>query len=157
LVGGDREAKVIGSSEQAPQVWRSQSWNRGYRHSLGGGCVEKRPVAGGHDDAGITDPVGSREVDRVIPAQLTNFGQLASAACEGIIDLDKVDLLEQGVELGHRVAQLSSRETAKSHCLGKGSPHLRVEEPDAHDPIGTVPQRCGASGAGFGDQQRHDR
>jgi hypothetical protein len=74
-------------------------------------------------------------VDRVIPAQLTNFSQLASAASEDVIDFDKVDLLEQGVEPIDSVAQLPSCEAAKSRGLGQSSARLRVDEPDTYDPI----------------------
>jgi hypothetical protein len=103
------------------------------------------------------DSVGSRKVDSVIPAQLTNLSQLASAASEGVIDFDEVDLLEQGVEPGDSVTQLPSREAAKSLRLSERSTCLRINEPDAYDPISAVPQRRGASGAGLGNQQRHDR
>jgi hypothetical protein len=141
----------------AEQVSRSWSRKLSYRHSLGSCCVEKRAVASDHDDVRIKDSVGSREVDRVIPAQFTDLSQLASAASQGVIDFDNVDLLEQGVERSHSVAQLPSRQAAKSLGLGERSPRLRVDEADAHDPIGAIPQRRGPSGAGFGDHQRHDR
>jgi len=39
------------------------------------------------------DSIGSRKVDSVMPAELTNFSQLAGAAHEGVIDFDEVDLL----------------------------------------------------------------
>jgi hypothetical protein len=128
-----------------------------YRHALGGGPIEKGAVASDHDDVRITDSVSSCEMDSVIPAELTNLRQLASAASEDVIDFDKVDFLEQGVELGHGVAQLASGEAAKPLGLSESSARLRVQGPDAHDPISAVPQRRGASGAGFGNQQRHDR
>ncbi len=128
-----------------------------YGHSLGSCCVEKRAVASDHDDVRITDSVGSREVDRVIPAQLTNFSQLASAASEGVIDFDDVDLLEYGVEPSGSVAQLPSREASKSLRLSESRACLRIDEPDAYYPISTVPQRRRASGAGLGDQERHNR
>jgi hypothetical protein len=110
-----------------------------HRESFGGRRGEKRAVAGDHDDVRIADSVGSREVDRVIAAQLTNLGQFAGTASEDVIDFDKVDLLEQGLELGYGVAQLPSGEAAKPLGLGKSSPCLRGDEPDAHDPIGAVP------------------
>ena len=103
------------------------------------------------------DSVGSRKVDSVIPAQLTNLSQLASTASEGVIDFDKIDRLEQGVERSDGVAQLPCREASKSLGLSERSTCLRIHEPDAHDPISAVPQRRGASGAGLGNQQRHDR
>jgi hypothetical protein len=133
------------------------SRKRSYRHALSGGRIEKYAVASNHDDVWITDPFGGGEVDRVIPAQSTSLSQLASADSEGMIDLDEVDHLEQGVELSHGAAQLSCCEAAKSLGLGESSACLRIEESDAHDPIGAVPQRRSAGGAGFGDQQRHDR
>ena len=117
--------------------WRSQKL--GYRHSLGGDSVKKGAVAGDHDDVRVTDPFGGREVDRVIPAQLADFRQLAGAASEGVINLDKVDLLEQGVELGDYVAQLPSREAANSLRLSESRAGLRIDEPDAHDPVSAVP------------------
>jgi hypothetical protein len=110
-----------------------------YRESFAGGGGEKRAVASDHDDVRIADPVGSREVDRVIPAQLTNLSQFAGTASEDVIDFDKVDLLEQGLEPSYGVTQLPSCEAAKSLGLGESSPCLRVDEPDAHDPIGAVP------------------
>ena len=76
----------------------------GYRHSLSCCCVEKGAVASDHDDVRIVDPIGSSEVDSVIPAQSTNFSQLAGAASEGVIDFYEVDLLEQGVELSDSIA-----------------------------------------------------
>jgi uncharacterized protein YfcZ (UPF0381/DUF406 family) len=76
----------------------------GYRHSLGCCCVEKGVVASDHDDVRIVDSIGSSEVDSVIPAQSTNFSQLAGAASEGAIDFYEVDLLEQGVELSDSIA-----------------------------------------------------
>jgi hypothetical protein len=135
----------------------SRSWKLSYRHSLGGCCVEKRAVASDHDDVRIADSIGSREVDRVIPAQLTNFSQLASAASEGVINFHKVDFLEQGVEPTDSVAQLPSCEAAEALGLGESSARLRVDEPDAHDPISAVPQRRGTGGARLGNQQRDDR
>jgi hypothetical protein len=117
----------------------SRSWKLGHRESFGGGRGEKCAVAGDDDDVRIADSVGSREVDRVMPAQLTNLDQFAGAASEDVVDFDKVDLLEQGLELGYGAAPLPSREAAKSLGLGKSSPCLRVDEPDAHDPIGAVP------------------
>lgn len=128
-----------------------------YREPFGGGCGEKSAVASGYDDVRVADSVGGREVDRVVPAQPTCLSQLAGAASEDVIDFDKVDRLEQGLELGDGVAQLSSREAAKSLGLGKSSSRLRIDEPDAHDSISAVPQRCRARGAGFGDQQWHNR
>ena len=103
------------------------------------------------------DSVGSRKVDSVIAAQLTNLSQLAGAASEGVIDFDEVDLLEQGVELRDGDTQLPSCEAAKSLGLGESSARLRIDEPDAHDPISAVPQHRGASGARLSNQQRHDR
>ena len=79
-------------------------------------------------------------MDRVIPAQSANLSQLASAASEGVIDFDKVQLLKQGVELSHRVSELPSRDSAESLGLSESSACLRVDEPDAHDPISAVPQ-----------------
>jgi hypothetical protein len=73
------------------------------RHSLGCCCVEKGAVASDHDDVRIADSIGSSEVDSVIPAQSTIFSQFASAASEGVIDFDKVDLFEQGVELSDSI------------------------------------------------------
>jgi hypothetical protein len=143
--------------ESPSQVSTSRSGKLGYGHSLGGCCVQKRAVASDHDDVRIADPVGSREVDRVIPAQLTNFSQLASTASEGVIDFDDVDLLEQGVEPSDSVAQLPSCEASKSLRLSESSACLRIDEPDAYDPISAVPQRRGASGAGLGNKQRHNR
>jgi hypothetical protein len=49
----------------------------------------------------ITNSVGSRELDRVIPAQPTNLRQLASAPSEHVINFDKVGLREPGVERSH--------------------------------------------------------
>jgi hypothetical protein len=144
------------SSLGAGEISRS-SRKLSYGESFGGGCGEKRAVASGHDDVWVADSVGSREVDRIVPAQPTHLSQLACAASKDVIDFDKVDLLEQGLERGDGVAQLPSCEAAKSLGLGKSSSCLRVDEPDAHDPISAVPQRRGASGAGFGDQQWHNR
>jgi uncharacterized protein YfcZ (UPF0381/DUF406 family) len=76
----------------------------GYRHTLGCCCVEKGSVASDHDDVRIVNSIGSSEVDSVIPAQSTNLSQCASAASEGVIDFDKVDLFEQGVELSDSIA-----------------------------------------------------
>jgi len=76
----------------------------GYRHSLGCCCVEKGAVASDHDDVRIVDSIGSSEMDSVIPAQSTIFSQFASAASEGVIDFDKVDLFEQGVERSDSIA-----------------------------------------------------
>lgn len=132
------------------------SRKRGYRHADGGRRGEQGAIASDHDDIRITDSVSSREVDRVIPAELSSFRQLASAASEDIIDFDKVDRLEQGVELRHGVAQLPSGEAAKPLGLSERSARLRVQQPDAHDSISAIPQRRGASGTGFGNQQRHD-
>jgi DNA-binding transcriptional LysR family regulator len=154
LVIGDREAKVIGSWQARLEI---PSRKLSHRHSLGSCCLEKRAVASDHDDIGIVDPIGRREVHRVIPAQSTNLSQFASAASEGVIDFDKVDLLAQGVERGDGVAQLPSGEASKSLGLSERSPCLRVYEPDAHDPVSAVPQRRGASRAGLGDHQWHDR
>ena len=123
------------------------SRKRSYRHALSGGRIEKG-VASNHDDVWIADPFCRREVDRVIPAQSTSLSQLASADSEGMIDLDEVGHLEQGVELSHGDAQLPCCEAAKSLGLGESSAYLRIEESDAHDPIGAVPQRRGAGGAG---------
>jgi hypothetical protein len=75
-----------------------------YRESFGGGCGEQCSVASDHDDVRIADSVGSREVDRVVPAQLTDLSQFASTASEDVIDFDKVDLLEQGLALSHEVS-----------------------------------------------------
>jgi hypothetical protein len=66
--------------------------------SLSSCGLEKRAVASDHDDVRVTDSVGSREVDRVMSAQLTSLSQLARSASEGVINLDQVHLLEQGVE-----------------------------------------------------------
>jgi hypothetical protein len=79
-------------------------WKLGDRHSLGCCCVEKGVVASDHDDVRIVDSIGSSEVDSVIPAQSTILCQFASAASEGVIDLDKVNLFKQGVELGDSIA-----------------------------------------------------
>jgi hypothetical protein len=133
------------------------SRKRSYRHALSSGRIENGAVASNHDDVWITDSFGSREVDCVIPAQSTNLSQLASADSEGMIDLDEVGHLKQGIELSHSIAQLPCCEAAKSLGLGESSARLWIEEPNAHDPIGAVPQRRGASGAGFGDQQWHNR
>ena len=122
------------------QVSTSRLRKLGYRHSLGCCCVEKCAVACDHDDVRIVDSICSSEVDSVIPAQLTTFSQLASPASEGLVDFDKVDLFEQGVELGDSVAQLPSCEAAKSLGLSESSARLRIDEPDAHDPISTDPQ-----------------
>jgi hypothetical protein len=113
----------------------SRSRKLSHRHALGSCRIEKGTISGDHDDVRIIDSVGSREVDSVIPAQSTNLSQLAGAASEGVIDFDEVDLLEQGVELGDSIAQLPSCEAAKSLGLGKRSTRLRIDEPDAHDPI----------------------
>jgi hypothetical protein len=140
LVIREHGAKVIVSSGRCRGcVLGSRSQKLGYRHSLDSGRVEKVAVAGDHDDVRVTDPVGGREVDRVIPTQLTDFRQLAGAASEGIINLDKVELLEQGVELCHRVAQLPSREAAKPLGLSERSARLRVQQPDAHNSISAIP------------------
>ena len=111
----------------------------GYGESFGGGCGEKCSIASDQDDVRIADSVGSREVDRVIPAKLTDLSQFAGTASENVIDFDKVDLLEQGLELTYEVAQLPSCEAAKSLGLGERSSCLRVGESDAHDPISAVP------------------
>ena len=133
------------------------SRKRSYRHTLSSGRIEKGAVASNHDDVWITDSFCGGEVDCVIPAQSTNLSQLTSPDSEGMVDLDEVDHLEQGVELSHSIAQLPCCEAAKSLGLGESSACLRIEEPNAHDPIGAVPQRPGASGAGFCDQQWHNR
>jgi hypothetical protein len=110
-----------------------------YGESFGGGCGEQCSVTSDQDDVRMADSVGSREVDRVIPAKLTDLSQFASPASEDIIDFDKVDLLEHGLEFSHEVAQLPRCEAAKSLGLGESSSCLRVGEPDAHDPISAVP------------------
>jgi hypothetical protein len=83
-------------SATPPRLSRSRSRKCRHRHSLGSRRVEKHAVARDNDDVRVTDPVGGREMNRVISAQSTSFGQLASAASEGIITFDEVDLLEQG-------------------------------------------------------------
>jgi len=100
---------------------RSTSRSRKLSHcqSLSSCGLEKRAVASDHDDIRITDSVGSREVDCVIPAQLTSLSQLASSASEGVINFDQVHLLEQGVELGYSDAEMASCKAAKS----LGMPH----------------------------------
>jgi hypothetical protein len=147
----------IRSLDAPAQVSTSRLQKLSYRHSLGSCCVEKGAVPSDHDDVWIVDPVGSRQVDSVIPAQLTNLSQLAGAAGEGVIDFDKIDLFEQGVELGDGVAQLAGCEAAKSLSLSESSACLWMHEADAHNAISTVPQRRGASGAGLSNQQRHHR
>ena len=127
------------SARVLAQVSRSRSRKLSHRESFGGGRGEQRAVPGDHDDVRIADSVGSCKVDRVVPAQLTNLSQFASTASEDVIDFDKVDLLEQGLELSDGVAQLPSCEAAKLLGLGKSSPCLRVDEPDAHDPISADP------------------
>jgi hypothetical protein len=135
LANDQREAIILG--------WLAAiaSRKRSYRHAFGGGRGEKGAIASDHDDVRITDSVSSREVDRVIPAELTNFRQLASAASEDVIDFDKVDLLEQGVELRHGVVQLPGGEAAKPLGLSERSARLRVQQPDAHNSISAIPQR----------------
>jgi len=71
-------------------------------------------------------------MNRVISAQSTSFGQLASAAGEGIITFDEVDLLEQGVELGHGVAQLPRCDAAQSLGLGESGACLRSPRIECH-------------------------
>ena len=138
---------------------RSTSRSRKLSHcqSLSSCGLEKRAVASDHDDVRIADSVGSREVDRVIPVQLTSLSQLASSASEGVINFDQVHLLEYGVELGYSDAEMASCKAAKSLGLGERGARLRVDEPDANDSIGAVPKRRGANRAAFGNQQRHDR
>ena len=118
-------------------AWRSPKL--GNRHSLGCCCLEKGTVGSDQDDVRIVS-IGSREEDSVIAAQLTNFSQLASAASEGVVDLDKVDLFEQRVELSGSVVQLPGCEAAESLGLSQSSARLRIDEADAHDSIGADPQ-----------------
>ena len=106
---------------------RTASRKLRYRHSLGSCCVQKGVIASNHDDVRIMDSDGSGEVDSVIPTKSTDLSQLARTTSEGVIDFDKVDLLEQGVELGNCIAQLPSREAAKSLRLGEGSAGLRID------------------------------
>ena len=134
------------------------SWSRkfGDRQSLGCCRVEKCAVTSDHDDVRIVDSLGSREVDRVIPAQSMNFSQLTSPTSERIIELDKIDFLEQGVEVSDGVAEMPRGDAAKSLGLSESSACLRVDEPHAHNPISAVPERRGTRGAGLGDQQWHN-
>lgn len=134
------------------QVSTSRSRKLSHHQSLGSCCVAQRAVASDHDKIGTADSVGGREVDRIMSAQSMTFSQLASVASEGVVDVDEVDLLEQGIERRDRVAQLPSGEPSKPLGLGESGARLRVDEPDAHDPIGAVPQGSGAIGPGFGDQ-----
>jgi hypothetical protein len=121
------------------------SRNRSYRHALSGGRIQKGAVASNHDDLWITDSFGSCEVNCVISAKSTNLSQFASTDSEGMIELNEVCYLKQRVERSHSIAQLPSCEAAKSLGPGEGSARLRIEEPNAHDPVGAVPQCCGAS------------
>jgi hypothetical protein len=70
-----------------------------------------------------------------MPAESTHLGQLAGPASKRVIDLDKVELVQQGVEPGDGVAQRSGREAAESLGPSERGAGLRVDEPDAHHPI----------------------
>ena len=91
-------------------------------------------------------------MNRVVPAQSMNVGQLASPTSERIIELDKIDFFEQGVEVSDGVPEVPSGDAAKSLGLSESSARLGVEEPHAHNPIRAVPKRSGTGGAGLSDQ-----
>jgi hypothetical protein len=80
------------------------SRKRSYRHALSSGRIEKGAVASNHNDLWITDSFGGCEVNSVISAQSTSLSQFASADSEGMIDLDEIGHLKQGVELSHSIA-----------------------------------------------------
>jgi hypothetical protein len=83
--------------------------------------------------------------------------KLASATSECLINLDHVDLTQQGLEFADCVAQVPSGEPTKTMGLSESSASLRVRKPDANDPIRAFPQRCGTVRAALGNQQRDDR
>ena len=146
---GRSEATGIVSSERAPRVRlgngpgvlgaRSLDDRRSLDIELpeaqlrpfpGSCCVEKRAVASDHDDA--ADPCSDHRLGRQPRAgprhsrAIDQLSQLASAASEGVIDFDDVDLLAYGVEPSGSVAQLPSREASKSLRLSESRACLRI-------------------------------
>ena len=86
-----------------------------------------------------------------------NSRQLARPTSERVIDLDKIDFLEQGVEVGDGVAKVPRGDAVESPGLSERGACLGAEEPDAHNPIRAFPKRSGTGGARFGDEQTHNR
>ncbi len=54
------------------------------------------------------------------------------------VDLDEIQLLVQGVELGHRGLKLASRQSSDAVGLCEGDAALGVDEMDAH-PVSSIP------------------
>lgn len=54
------------------------------------------------------------------------------------------------VQLLNRGAQLPHCQRSKTLSLRQGRPAFGIDEPDAHGPVGSVPEHGGAGGAWFG-------
>lgn len=141
----------------AAQVSTRASRDFSDRHSHGLLCIKERSIAGDDDEIRIAYSIRRGEVDRVVTAQPVSLGEITSAASESVVDIDEIELLAPGIEFSHGLAKLAGAEPSKTMCLGKRSPALGVDKTDAHDAVGSVPQRCSTSGADLSDEQRDDR
>lgn len=88
----------------------------------------------------------------VVAAQSMQLGEMPGAARQPVVDLDEVELLAPRLELSGRGPELPHCQPPQTLGLPQRSSTLRIEEPDAHGPVGSVPECGGAAGAWFGHE-----
>ena len=71
------------------------------RHAEGGRGGGQVVVAGDHDGLVVGDALESGQVPRVVAAERVILGQVAGPADQRVVDLDRVELAVQVVELLH--------------------------------------------------------
>jgi len=86
----------------------------------------------------------------VVAAQSMQLGEMAGAPRQPVVQLDEVELLVSRLQRSDRGAELPNCQPPQTLGLRQGRSTLRIDEPDAHGPIGSIPERAGAGGAWFG-------
>ena len=75
---------------------------------------------------------------------------MSGAPRHHVVELDEVEFLVPRLELSNGGPELANRQPSETLCLSEGGPALGIHEPDAHGTIGSIPERGGTGGAGFG-------
>ncbi len=106
----------------------------------GGRRGQQGAVAGDDHKLGVADQMRCRQVHGVVAPQRVLFGKIACPLCKGVIDVDQVDLLATLAEFVNSRTKLLGRDTAEAVGLSKRRSRFGVNDPDADDAVGTIPQ-----------------
>jgi hypothetical protein len=109
-----------------------------------------------HDEVWIAHSMRGREMDSVIAAKAVRICELPCVASKRVVDLNEIELFVSRVELVHCRPKLASCQPSEAVGLCESGATLRVHESGAHNAVGPIPQRGGASRAGLDNEQQHD-